>query len=213
MGAQIPQNLSKERFCGIIFCMENKFNNIESGIEKKKLDYIKLLESIAINNGELALIAQKFLERKDLLEIVSANIVSGTPFYGVNSIEQNSENKIDIQGIQINENNITEEIVIHELVHFFSMPALQGGLSAQQNNTLENISPNVAQYWQKMKALWDYVNTQNYSSRNSSSMSHDIVEFAVNFTNKESSEKLKEINVYDSLMNTFFEYYNSLKVN
>lgn len=141
-----------------------------------------------------------------------ANIVSDVPFYGVNSIEQKTDNEIEIKGIKINENKITEEIVLHELVHFFSMPALQAGLSAKQSNSLEHLSPNVVKYWQKMKVLWNYVNTQNYSSRNSSSMSHDVVEFAVNFTNQQSSQKLKEMNVYDSLVNTFFEYYSSLKI-
>lgn len=177
-----------------------------------KFNYLTTLQSIERNNGNLKVIAQKFLTRPDLLSIVKATTDKNFRAYGVNSIDDTDSEKIKIKGITLNPEHITEELVLHELVHFFSMPALRGAFNAQQKNEFNNLAENVKIYWLKTKALWDFVKSKEYSATNTHSMSDDIVEFAVNFTNKQSEEKLKSINAYNALVDSFFEYYNSIKI-
>ena len=145
--------------------LENPFSRQES----KKLNYENLLSSIVKNNGRLSDIAQKLLERKDLLAITPATLDNSLGAYGVNSIGDNLQEGIEIKGVRINPENMTEEVAIHELIHFFSMPALKGGFDAEQQNKLQEISENVKDYWLKTKALWSYAKQNNYEAINSHS--------------------------------------------
>jgi hypothetical protein len=177
-----------------------------------KIDYFRVLESIKDNNGRLKEIASKFLEKPELLKIVPAQLNRNQPGYGVNSIREADTERIHIEGIQINPQHMTEEVAMHELVHFFSMPALRGAFDAKQKNELEKLPENIQTYWNKTTMLWDYVKSKGYRATNNNSVHDTIVEFAVNFTNEQSEQELKELNAYSALVDSFFEYYRSLKI-
>ncbi len=180
--------------------------------EIKRINYFSILESINKNNGRLKDIASKFLENPELLKIVPAQLNPDQRGYGVNSIDETDSGKIKIKGININPEHMTEEVAIHELVHFFSMPALYSAVEAEKKNEFGKLAENVKTYWQKTKALWDYAKSKGYKATNSHSIHDTIEEFAVNFTNEQSEQKLKELNVYKALVDSFFEYYRSLKI-
>ncbi len=184
----------------------------ENRSENNKINYPKVLESIEANNGRLKDIASKFLENPELLEIVPAQLKTDQAGYGVNSIREAENAKILAKGISINPEHMTEEVAIHELVHFFSMPALSSGLQYEQAQELDKLAENVKIYWLKTKALWNSAKNRGYEATNSHSIHDTIEEFAVNFTNEESEEKLKELNIYQALVDSFFEYYHSLKI-
>lgn len=180
--------------------------------EGYKIDYFRVLESIKNNNGRLKDIASKFLENPELLKIVPAELNPRQQGYGVNSIEKTNDNKIKLEGININPEHMTEEVAIHELIHFFSMPALKSAFEAERRQELDMIAENVKMYWLKTKALWDYAKNKGYKATNNHSVHDTIVEFAVNFTNEQSAQKLKDLNMYKALVDSFFEYFNSLKI-
>ncbi|HRH21860.1 MAG TPA: hypothetical protein PLJ58_01525 [bacterium] len=191
---------------------EKPYQANESENENNKIDYTKVLESIEMNNGRLKDIASKFLENSELLEIVPAQLKTDQAGYGVNSIREGGDGKIRLKGISINPEHMTEEVAVHELVHFFSMPALSSGLQYEQAQELDKLAENVKTYWLKTKALWNSAKSRGYEATNSHSIHDTIEEFAVNFTNEESEKKLKELNIYKALVDSFFEYYHSLKI-
>lgn len=171
-----------------------------------------ILESIKNNNGRLKDIASRFLDNPEPLKIVPAQLNPDQRGYGVNSIGETDTQKIKLKGININPEHITEEVAVHELVHFFSMPALKGAFDAEKKKEFEKLAENVKTYWLKTKALWDYAKSKGYEATNDHSIHDTIVEFAVNFTNEQSEQKLKDLNVYKALVDSFFEYYQSLKI-
>ena len=183
-----------------------------NGNEKNKIDYSRVLESIKTSNGRLKDIASRFLENPELLKIVPAQLNPDQRGYGMNSIGNTENEKIKIKGININPEHMTEEVAVHELVHFFSMPALYSAVESEKKKEFEKLAQNVKTYWQKTKALWDYAKSKGYEATNDHSIHDTIEEFAVNFTNEQSEQKLKELNVYKALVDSFFEYYQSLNI-
>ena len=183
-----------------------------NGNEKNKIDYSRVLESIKTSNGRLKDIASRFLENPELLKIVPAQLNPDQRGYGMNSIGNTENEKIKIKGININPEHMTEEVAVTEIVHFFSIPAQYSAVESEKKKEFEKLAQNVKTYWQKTKALWDYAKSKGYEATNDHSIHDTIEEFAVNFTNEQSEQKLKELNVYKALVDSFFEYYQSLKI-
>lgn len=185
--------------------------------QEKKLDYLALLKSIENNHGRLEEIARRFLERPDLITGVKAKTDPNFRAYGVNSLGETTGEDADkiigqkTQGITINPNHLTEEVAVHELVHFFSMPALKLAYEMQQKGMLDQAPEEMKKYALNIQRAFDYASSKGYRSTNSHSMTHDIEEFAVNFTNEQSAEQLKQLGIYQGLVDSFFRYYNSIK--
>lgn len=185
--------------------------------QEKKLDYLALLKSIENNHGRLKEIARRFLERPDLVAGVKAKIDPNFRAYGVNSLGETTgedTSKIIGQktlGITINPNHLTEELAIHELVHFFSMPALKLAHEMQQRGIFDQAPEEMKIYALNIQRAFNHATDMGYRSTNSYSMTHDIEEFAVNFTNDQSAEQLKQLGIYQGLVDSFFQYYNSIQ--
>lgn len=194
-----------------------KAPGLQENNQEKKLDYLTLLRSIENNHGRLEKIAQRFLERPNLISGVRAKTDPNLRAYGVNSIGETidgSEGRIiglKTKGIIINPNNLTEEVAIHELVHFFSMPALHLAYELQQKGMLDRAPEEIKKYALNIQKTFDYATSKGYRSINSHSMTHNIEEFAVNFTNEQSEQQLKQIGIYQGLVDSFFRYYNSIE--
>ena len=186
--------------------------------EKNKIDYLKYLELIERDDGRLKEIAQRFLERPELITGVKAKSDEGLEAYGKNSLGETTGKSIgkvvgqNTEGITINPNHLTEEVAVHELVHFFSMPALKLTHELQKIGKLEDAPEEMKKYAMNIQKAFNYAEANGYTSINSHSMTHDIEEFAVNFTNEQSSIKLKELGIYQGLIDSFFRYYNSIEV-
>jgi hypothetical protein len=97
----------------------------------------------------------------------------------------------------------SSEIYTHELLHYFTIPAL-----IQYNKG--NKANNIVQYVEKLNGLYLRAKEQGYSPINGVSMYDNLNEFAVNITNAESVKKLKEFGLYKDLMNITRNYLSSL---
>lgn len=175
----------------------------------KKINYLSEIENIKNNNEFLSDIAERFLERPDLLKLVKAFRDKELSAYGKNSMDSSVE-KYKIKGITINPKNEDSELLIHELVHFYSMPALESAIQHKLKGS--QTIPSFLKYLNDLGKLMHFAKKNGYSIINSYSKQDTIEEFAVNFTNKESAAELKKIGIYDYMVNSFFEMYNSLRI-
>lgn len=89
--------------------------NFENPLDE--LGYPKLLEAIAVKKEFLSDIAQEFLKRPDLLQLIRSKKADMAGF-GVNRVEPNPE-EIILKGITLNPKFISDELTLHELLHFF----------------------------------------------------------------------------------------------
>ena len=97
----------------------------------------------------------------------------------------------------------SSEIYTHELLHYFTIPAL---LQYKQGNVVGNIKT----YVEGLNTLYQKAKSLGYSPINGVSIHDNLNEFAVNITNTNSVENLKQIGIYSDLIQLTQNYLESL---
>ena len=97
----------------------------------------------------------------------------------------------------------SSEIYTHELLHYFTIPAL---LQYKQGNVVGNIKT----YVEGLNTLYQKAKSLGYSPINGVSIYDNLNEFAVNITNTNSVENLKQIGIYSDLIQLTQNYLESL---
>jgi hypothetical protein len=95
------------------------------------------------------------------------------------------------------------EIFIHELLHYFTIPALINYTTAQKGSNIEIYVKSLSNLYQKAKSL-------GYTAVNGTSVHENLNEFAVNLTNGKSVEQLKKLGLYDEYLNILKTYLQSI---
>lgn len=89
------------------------------------------------------------------------------------------------------------EVFTHELLHFFTIPALNHYKDIGSRHT--GITGNEKIYSEGLIKLYQAAKREGYSAINHYSIVDNLNEFAVNITNQESSQKLDKIGIYNRL--------------
>jgi hypothetical protein len=111
----------------------------------------------------------------------------------------------------------TSEIFTHELLHYFTIPIL-----VRYTENPENYKGSVVEtYVKSLMSLAKLAQSKGYSAVNGVSVHNNLNEFAVNITNRDSCNKLKDIKlsmtdgrtttIYDMLMKITSDYLKSIK--
>jgi len=93
------------------------------------------------------------------------------------------------------------EVYVHELYHYFTLPAL-----------VRPDTPISFEYISNMQYLYEYSKNRGYSVINGISIHDTLNEFCVNITNHKSYNDLLKIGIYDKYLEVTLKFFNSLKL-
>ena len=177
------------------FINEIKLNqdNDVSEISKEQLEKL-----IGFDNNQ-----EEISRLKNLLNIlpdysnISINFKSNKVGLGyVNSIEHKKDKIISI----IEFNGLpSPEVYVHELYHYFTLPAL-----------VRTDVTSCFNYVNKMQYLYEYYKNIGYSVINGTSIHDNLAEFCVNITNKKSYQDMIRFGFYDEYFSNTKEYLSSI---
>jgi hypothetical protein len=194
---------------------------------------VSVIEIIAQDSTlppNLIMVAKKLLEKKELLKAIPMSLDGHLGGYGVNLQRIRGDSHIDIKGVTFNPRHISPELVLHEIVHTFTMPVMASMQRIDNTPEYKNISDVDPRkiFWRGIKALWSFVQSKGYSPTNSHSVHNTIEEFVVNITNESSLLRLQEVPMQDCnytnmqgmktwnagqvLFKLVFDYVDSIKI-
>lgn len=98
----------------------------------------------------------------------------------------------------------SSEVFMHELLHYFTIPAM----IAYKRNPSGTGNGNM--FVKELNKLYEEAKSKGYSPINGVSIHDNLNEFAVNITNLESIEQLRDIDLYDKVSDLIYDYLKSL---
>lgn len=177
-----------------------------------EVDYPSALCDVAESNTYLAPLAQMFLRNPTVFSRLSTKFTGAEKTktrwkqgWALASVK--TENNIIKPYLTVQRDKTSDELLLHELIHVYTMPALTAVRYAEESDSIivDPASTSMVNmtkakdFHDKLIHLYNEAKQKWYSVVNWVSIEDDIDEFCANITNKKSIGELKRLWIYDRL--------------